>query len=276
MFYRILCSLTVALAIAAVWFGASPVAGADEYAGKQWPAANLVSIDQISHDSFDRLLKTYVDANGMVDYRAWHASAGDRQTLRNYLDSLGQADASLPATREAQLAYWINAYNALTLEGILRVYPTTSIRNHTAKLIGYNIWKKLHLYVGRQQVTLDHIEHKILRPMGEPRVHFAIVCASIGCPRLLNEAYVSDRLEDQLVTNSVDFFARSQNLKTDAQGNLYLSQILSWFGTDFGKSQQAQIQYLQPYFPQSAQVLVGRGGYRIQYLKYNWDLNAQQ
>ncbi len=270
-------SLTVVLTVsAAILIAMSPTVDADEYAGKQWPASDLVSIDRIGHDTFDGLLKKYVDNDGMVNYKAWHASPADRAALTSYLEFLSRADATVPATREAKLAFWINAYNALTLEGILRVYPTTSIRNHTAKLAGYNIWKKLHLQVGNQQVTLDHIEHKILRPMGEPRVHFAIVCASIGCPRLLNEAYVPDRLGDQLATNTVDFFSRPQNLKLDGQGNLYLSQILDWFGGDFGSSSQAQMQVLQRYFPQPAQALVASGRYNIKFLEYDWNLNAQK
>ena len=277
MFYRIMFSLIVVLsATAAVWLGTSPAAGADEYAGKQWPAQDLVSIDRIGHDAFDGLLKKYVDNDGMVNYKAWHSSSADRATLKSCLEFLSRADANLPASREAKLAFWSNAYNALTLEGILRVYPTTSIRNHTAKLIGYNIWKNLYLQVGNQRVSLEDIEHKILRPMGEPRVHFAIVCASIGCPRLLNEAYVPDRLEAQLATNSTDFFARSQNLQVDGQGNLKLSQIIQWYGKDFGASSQDQIQALLPYFPPSAEALVASGRYSIKYLEYDWNLNAQR
>jgi hypothetical protein len=269
-------SLTVVLlATAAVWLGSSPTAGAEEYAGKTWPATDWVSIERIDHDAFDRLLKKYVDKNGMVNYKAWHASAADRATLKSYLEFLSRADLKRPASREAKLAFWINAYNALTLEGILRVYPTTSIRNHTAKLVGYNIWKNLLLHVGGQKVSLDHIEHQILRPMNEPRIHFAVVCASIGCPRLLNEAYVADRLEDQLVTNSTDFFARSQNFQVDGQGNLKLSQILKWYGGDFGNSSQDQIRAITPYFPQAARDHVAKGRYTIKYLKYDWNLNAQ-
>jgi hypothetical protein len=270
-------SLTVTfLTGAAVLMAATAPANADEYAGKQWPASAWASMDQISHETFNRLLQKHVDANGMVNYQAWHADASDRAALTSYLELLSRANSNASASREAKLAFWINAYNALTIEGILRVYPTTSIRNHTAKLVGYNIWKKLFLQVGDQQVTLDHIEHKILRPMGEPRVHFAIVCASIGCPRLLNEAYVAGRLEEQLATNTFDFFSRQQNLKTDTQGNLYLSQIISWFGGDFGNTTTAQIQALQPYFPPAAQQLVASGRYRIQYQEYDWNLNAQR
>ena len=98
----------------------------------------------------------------------------------------------------------------------------------------------------------------------------------IGCPRLLNEAYVPNRLGEQLATNTFDFFSRSQNLKVDSQGNLHLSKIIEWFGTDFGVSSQAQIQALQPYFPQVAKDLVAGGRYNIKYQEYDWNLNEQR
>ena len=116
------------------------------------------------------------------------------------------------------MAYWINAYNAVTLEGILAVYPTDSIRKHTDKN-SYDIWNHLKFISGDQQISLNDIEHKVLRKMNEPRIHFAIVCASIGCPRLLNEAYVPQKLEQQLATNSTDFFSRSRNLQFDQASN---------------------------------------------------------
>ena len=275
MFYRIKSSLTAVVAFASVCLFAIQVSSADEFAGKQWAGADQIAIDQIDHSPFDGLLKKHVDTNGMVNYRAWHADATDRATLKSYLESLSRADPNRPSSREGQIAFWSNAYNALTIEGILRVYPTTSIRNHTAKIAGYNIWKNLYLQVGNQRYSLEGIEHNVLRPMGEPRVHFAIVCASIGCPRLLNEAYVKERLEDQLIINSTDFFSRPQNLKV-SQGTLHLSKIIEWYGKDFGNSTQAQIQAMNPYFPTEAQALVARGGFRIQYLSYDWNLNTQR
>lgn len=250
------------------------VANAEEKAGQKWPADQWVSINEIKHDTFDQLLKKYVDQDGRVNYKAWHQSSADRNQLKSYLSTMSRANPDQQATREARLAYWINAYNAVTIEGILRVYPTTSIRNHTAKLVGYNIWKNLIFTAGNKRVSLEDIEHKILRKMDEPRIHFAIVCASIGCPRLLNEAYTPARLEQQLVTNTKDFFGRQQNLRVGG-GVLYLSQLISWFGSDFGRTQQQQMQMLGPYFPPEAQALLGRGGYKIKFLDYDWDLNTQ-
>lgn len=249
---------------------------ADELVGRRWSPTERVSYDEVDHRLLDRLLKKYVDQDGMVNYRAWHANSEDRAALTQYLAELGKPDANKRSTKSAQLAYWINAYNGLTIEGILRVYPTTSIRNHTAKLIGYNIWKDLKLISGDQEISLDEIEHQVLRKMNEPRIHFAIVCASRSCPRLLNSAYTADALERQLADNTRDFFSRPQNFRiVSANRTLRLSSIISWFGSDFGKTQSEQLRYLAPYFPERGKRLVAAGGYRIQFQDYDWKLNEQ-
>lgn len=245
--------------------------------GRKWPVATRSSIDQIDHSALDALLKKYVDVDGFVDYSAWQAARGDRQALLTYLGSLGRADPQSKASHEAKLAFWINAYNALTIEGILREYPTTSIRNHTAKVFGYNIWHDLVLIVGSETYSLDRIEHQILRKMGEPRIHFTIVCASIGCPRLRNEAYTTTRLTEQLADNARDFFSRRQNLRVDTRSRtLYVSSILDWFGEDFGRSTSRQLAAIKPYFPETAQQVLDQGEVQVRYLDYNWRLNDQR
>lgn len=248
---------------------------AKEPLGKAWPAGLYVSMDEIDHADFDQLLQRYVDQDGMVNYAAWHKSPQDRGQLQQYLGRLSQASPGIKASRDGQLAFWINAYNATTLEGILQVYPTTSIRNHTAKLAGYNIWKDLPLLVGGKPHSLDTMEHQVLRKMGEPRIHFAIVCASIGCPRLLNEAYVPDRLKEQLDRNTRDFFSRPQNFQLDKSGTMHVSSVLDWFGGDFGDSQQAQYTALQQYIPKSAQRIAVSPNARVVFQDYNWSLNEQ-
>jgi hypothetical protein len=231
-------------------------------------------MDQINHDPLDALLRKYVDQDGFVNYAAWHRSAADRKALQDYLGTLSRGSTSQSASREAQLAFWINVYNAVTLEGILQVYPTDSIRNHTSKFGGYNLWKDLPLLVGGKPFSLDDIEHQVLRKMGEPRIHFAIVCASIGCPRLRNEAYRPEKIDVQLADNARDFFSRPQNLNVDAAARtLYLSSILDWFGVDFGRSQSEQLRSIRPYLPQSAQALTQDPNVRIRYQDYNWSLN---
>lgn len=243
--------------------------------GQQWPATQQVSFEAIDHAAFDALLRKYVDPDGYVDYQAWHASAADRAALQQYLLSLSRGTRAKSSSRPAELAFWINAYNAVTLEGILQEYPTSSIRNHTAKVAGYNIWKDLPLLVGGEAFSLDAMEHQVLRKFGEPRIHFAIVCASVGCPRLRNEAYVSSRLEEQLADNTRDFFSRPQNLQVEG-ATLQLSSILEWFGSDFGASQRDQLQAIRPYLPQGAQQVVQGGSARVAYLNYDWSLNDQR
>ena len=243
--------------------------------GQRWPSDQLVGIDQIQHEAFDALLKKYVDTDGMVDYRKWHKSAEDRKALQTYIANLSRANHGVGANRDAQLAYWINAYNAVTLEGILAVYPTDSIRKHTSKL-GYDIWKHLMFTTGDRQISLNDIEHKVLRKMNKPRIHFAIVCASIGCPRLLNEAYTAKKLDEQLATNTRDFFSRSRNLQFNRSTNqLKLSAIMQWFGTDFAPDTNGQLRALAKYFPKDVQAAAAQRGPSVSYLDYDWNLNIQ-
>ena len=270
--------ITVRLALAATILLSAGEAFAQntKAIGKTWPADQRVAISQIKHDDFDTLLKKYVDKDGMVKYKDWHASTEDRTKLQTYINSLSRANLKQPSENKDKLAYWINAYNAVTIEGILQVYPTSSIKNHTSNGFGYNIWKKLFLTVDDTRINLDSIEHKVLRKMNEPRIHFAIVCASISCPRLLNEAYVGDKLEKQLVTNTKDFFSRSRNFQANSSGQIQMSKIIEWFGKDFGQSQNDQLRVLYPYFPESARQALAGKSVSVQYLNYDWNLNEQR
>lgn len=240
-------------------------------------AGQQVSMDRIDHQPWDTLLKRYVDLSGNVNYAGWKQSASDQQALDAYLAHLSTASSSIPATQTAKLAFWINAYNAVTVKGILREYPTTSIRNHTAKVFGYNIWDDLLLTVGGQPFSLNQMEHEVLRKMGEPRIHFAIVCASISCPRLLNEAYTAERLDQQLTINSKDFFGNARNFRFDpSRQSFQLSSILDWFGGDFGANQADQLQAIAPYLPTAqAQQVASQGRGSISFLEYDWGLNDQ-
>lgn len=249
---------------------------ADVIVGVEVIAAKQVSLDKIDHAVWDGLLKKYVDVHGMVNYTAWKAESADIQTLDRYLADLSHSNGK--GTKDQQLAFWINAYNAVTIKGILREYPTSSIRNHTAKLFGYNIWKNLRLVVGGKQISLDAMEHQVLRKMGEPRIHFAIVCASIGCPRLLDEAYVPERLDEQLTLNSRAFFDDSTKFRYDAvRKRFYLSPILQWFGDDFGDTGPAQLNAIAPYISDADAArgaTSGKGS--MSFVDYDWGLNDQK
>ena len=253
------------------------LAGPKVTVGASVPANQQVSMDQIDPCNWGALLKRYVDENGNVNYAGWKKSATDVQALEAFLGHLSSANPSAQATQAAKLAFWINAYNAVTVHGILREYPTTSIRNHTAKLIGYNIWDDLLLTVGGQPFSLNQMEHEVLRKMGEPRIHFAIVCASRSCPRLLNEAYTAEKLDAQLTTNTKVFFANPGNFRYDAVGRKFqLSSILDWFGEDFGSDQAAQLRTIAPYLPsREAYDAAIANSVSVSHLDYDWGLNDQ-
>jgi hypothetical protein len=265
--------LTVVLIVTAVVSSDSEAAPL----GRVWPAAQQVSADEVDHSRLDALLKKYVDEDGYVDYSAWQKSRTDRRALLIYLAEIGRTSLAKSASKDANLALWINAYNAVTIEGILQVYPTSSIRNHTAKTFGYNIWQDLPVVIGGREFSLEDIEHKVLRKMGEPRIHFAIVCASVSCPRLRAEAYTKSKMQKQLADNARDFFGRRQNLQLTSKSNrIHLSEILDWFGKDFGSTQEAQLKAIRPYLPVSAQQIVDSGSTKVSYLDYNWKLNDQK
>ncbi len=245
--------------------------------GQVVPESSRVSFDKIDHSVWHWLLQKYVDQSGGVNYAGLKASAEDSAALDAYISTLSSASLMKPADKNYQKAFWINAYNAVTVKGILQEYPTKSIRNHTSETGGYNIWKNLLLNVGGSQISLDAIEHKALRPMGDPRIHFAIVCASKGCPRLLNEAYVGDKVESQLAVNAQHFFSLEQNFQHDLRRKSFkLSAIMQWFGSDFGHDKSAQLKAIAPYLPtEKAQAAANSNAVRISFLDYSWELNEQ-
>lgn len=245
--------------------------------GRDWHQKDRVSLNEVRHDLWTSLLKRYVDKNGSVDYANWKQSSADLRSLDEYLDLLSRASPDLPGTREARLAFWINAYNAVTIKGILREFPTQSIQDLASESGGYNIWRDLLLKVGGNSYSLGQIEHEILRKMDEPRIHFAIVCASKGCPQLGNEAYTSDNIEAQLKSNSQALFADSSKCYYDASKNqLYLSPILQWYADDFGANQGEQLKTIAPYLPAPVREELKKAGKAdVSFLEYDWTLNGQ-
>lgn len=251
-------------------------AGSKVQVGQPCNRPDRPSLAEADHSSYDALLRKYVDDRGLVAYAQWKANASDLQALDDYLARAGCVDLKKPAVRSAQLAYWINLYNALTLKGILREYPTKSIRDHTSRFGGYNIWKDLLLWVDGRQFSLDAIEHSILRKMHEPRIHLAVVCASRGCPQLWNRAYSAEDLDEQLTANGRRWLARPENFRADAGSKaVCLSKLFEWYGTDFGAGPTEQLKALAPMLPAGSE-WVAQPGLRICYLDYDWSLNDQQ
>lgn len=219
----------------------------------------------------DRLLKRYVDAEGGVDYAAWKKKRADEAALRAAVKGFAKVSTKR-LSKPAKLAHWINVYNAVTLQAMLEYYPLKSIKDKVSKK--FDVWK--HYTFGPRKLSLNAIEHEILRPLGDPRIHAAIVCASKGCPPLRNEAYRPETLDRQLDDNVRTWFKSPiKGLKLQGK-TLYLSKIFFWFGKDFGDgSRAAHLRWISRYVDAKTQRALARKGLVVKELDWDWALNAQ-
>jgi hypothetical protein len=219
--------------------------------------SNTKSIEIFNHDSWDILLKNHVSIKGHVDYNSFKSN---KKELSNYIASLSTNMPQESWNKQEKLAYWINAYNALTIDLILRHYPIKSIKDIKDPW-GQRLWK-----LGEKWYNLEEIEHQILRKTDEPRIHFAIVCASFSCPKLLNEAYSAQNLDAQLTQATKDFLSDpKRNIITE--NHLSLSKIFQWFSKDF-KQQGTLVDFLNTY----SDVKISNKAKKT-FIDYNWDLN---
>ncbi len=170
--------------------------------------------------------------------------------------------------------FWINVYNIMAVKMVVDHYPVNSIKDVGG--ISGSVWKKTVGVVGGKEVTLDEIEHEILRKMGDPRIHTAIVCASVSCPDLRREAYRTDRLDAQLDDQFKRFLANpGKGLNVDrASGRITLSKIFDWFEDDF-ESRGGTLAFLFRYAPREYRPYLKKGYHKVSYLEYNWDLNKR-
>lgn len=228
------------------------------------------------HSLFHGLLRAHVSEAGLVDYAAF----GGSREFQEYLASLARAPVQRLPEAE-RLALWINAYNAYTIELINRHEERSSIRNINKALgfiRGKGPWKERMAEVGGQTWTLDEIEHEIIRPeFGEPRIHFALVCAAVGCPPLRTEAYSGADLERQLEDQARVFLAESheKNRIDPEAGRVYLSPIFDWYREDFPPGDEGLGAYLAQYMPGDAEkTLLTSGRFRVVFTDYDWSLNV--
>jgi hypothetical protein len=230
------------------------------------PPSNAQS-KPISHASWDQQLKKYVAPNGSVNYKAW---LQDRASLKGYLKLLSDNAPNANWSKEDQLAYWINAYNAFTVERILMDYPVKSIKDLGGSVTFVNtVWDQKFFSIGGKKMDLNNIEHSILRKnFNEPRIHFAIVCASVSCPRLLNEAYTGAKVNAQLEEQTIQFINDPTRNRISAD-KAQLSEIFNWFAGDF-KTNGSVLQFVNRYSKVKA-----KPNAKISYLTYNWGLNGK-
>ena len=234
-----------------------------------------------SYEGYASALKAHVDGRGRVDYAAL---ARDRKGLDSFLEGVaGLSPKVFSRWKEKdRLAFWINVYNALTIRAVLDHLPIKSIRGIPG------VWKKLKWRVMGKDLTLDFIENGILRKrFREPRIHMGLVCASRGCPFLLNEPFRGERLEAQLDGRARLFFADPKKFRIDEKaGKVYVSPLFDWYKADFLKAYapkggfkglspewKAVMNFASRYVKPPDRACLVAGGYQIVFLPYDWSLN---
>ncbi|TVR44662.1 MAG: DUF547 domain-containing protein [Planctomycetota bacterium] len=223
------------------------------------------------HQIFDQLLQDIV-SEGMVDYAALRAR---RDILHTYLRQL--ADSDLPAERDQHLALLLNAYNAFTLALVDEQLPNNPDRwaNWSIQYAFRGltrVWYAHSFTLAGEQVTLDALEHQRIRSFDEPRIHFAVNCASMGCPPLYEHAFTGDTLEAQLATVSHRFANDPRQLRMDSDGQLRVNAVALWFGDDF-RQHGGVGNFLSTYVEDEALRQHLRKGQQLHPLPYSWKLN---
>jgi hypothetical protein len=222
---------------------------------------------------YARVLERYtVSVDDIASTRVDYAALRTSEEWGTLVRSLRESDSRGLGSREERLAFWINAYNILAIDLVRRHYPIDSIRSIGGLLSP--VWKKDAGEIGGRVYTLHEIEHEILRPMGEPRIHAAIVCASLSCPPLRREPYRAAELDAQLDDNSRRWLADPRKgARIDRPGHtLHLSRIFDWFAEDFDGG---VLPFVGAHLPsEEAEWLRDQGGdLRVRYLDYDWRLN---
>lgn len=233
--------------------------------------ASPVAAAAFAHDAWGAIVQGRVNSIGEVDYAAVKSN---RAPLDSYLRSLAEVSPdSHPdrfASRAEQLAYWLNAYNALVTRGIVDAYPTRSVRQ-LGPVFGF--FRRADHTLGGRRLSLDTVEHQIIRKRyRDPRIHFAIVCASVSCPRLAREAFTGAQLDAQLDRLVRDSLGEARMVTLDvAAKTLRLSSLFKWYAADFGDVPV----FLRRYLSAARVEELGRLGPhpRIRYFDYDWSIN---
>jgi hypothetical protein len=243
----------------------------------KWQKHDAASVQKIDHSPWDKLLKKYLVAphpSGINRVRYGSVAPGDRKTLKSYLENL----QSLPISahnRAEQKAYWINLYNALTVEVVLSHYPVASIRDIgiSPGLLSRGPWDAKLLTIEGEKLSLNDIEHRILRPIWkDARVHYAVNCASVGCPNLQLTAYTGANTESLLEKGAVEYINHPRGVGFK-NGRLHVSSIYDWFKDDFGASRDRLLEHWLKYADKDlADVLKTYKG-SLDY-GYDWSLNG--
>jgi hypothetical protein len=259
---------------------ALPEAGASPIEGDQ-KTAMTITTEKLAQEVADYsvMLKERV-VRGLVNYEAVKSD----ERLGKFLAYAASAKLeALPGGEAGRLAFWINAYNAYTQQLIAVHYPVKSINDlanggkWAAQQEGKTPWDVRFAVVAGKTYTLNEIENKVIRvQFKEPRIHFALVCAALGCPLLRNEAYVGDRLSEQLDLQG-RWFLSWRNIFELEKKQARLSKILDWYGADFGANEGERLRYLAKFVPTeiAASLREKPEQWTVSYLSYDWALNVK-
>lgn len=268
------CRKPVLMALMAVFglFLLAPAAHAtalDEVFSKADPASTIM----VDHAAWDRLLTAYIrtgpDNVNLFSYGA--VSTQDKKTLKSYISALAAVKVSTLA-RPAQLAYWINLYNAVTIDVVLDNYPVKSIRKIKSGVFSSGPWSKVLVTVEGHELSLDDIEHEILRPIWQTKlIHYGVNCASIGCPNLAAKAYTARNARALLEQGAADYINSPRGVRID-NGRIVASKLFKWYDDDFG-SEADLIAHLKKYAKPGLRAKL-EGKTEIHDYEYDWTLNA--
>lgn len=243
---------------------------------ERWTAHDSTSTAVIDHAAWSRLLQTYLhDSDSGVNLFAYaEVTQADRQVLEGYLKRLTATPIST-YNRDQQLAYWINLYNALTVDLVLEHYPIESITDIDISpgWFSFGPWDKKLVTVEGELLSLNDIEHRILRPgWRDPRIHYAVNCASIGCPNLRSSAFTAKDTDAMLTRGAREYVNHPRGVAI-VDGELVVSSIYEWFKEDFGGTDRGVIEHLKQYAaPELARSLNEHD--RIGDDRYDWSLNG--
>ena len=244
-----------------------------------WDVSDEASVEQLDHGPWQEILDGYVATDGegvnLFDYEGLQANAGDAAKLNAYLEYLQGLDPR-DYSRAEQMAYWINFYNALTVKVVLDEYPVETIRDIHEGVVPYTgPWDDVHARVTGEDLTLNHMEHGILRPLWrEERIHYAVNCAAYGCPHLIDTAFTADNTEELLDAGARAYVNNFRGVDVVDEDFIVISSIYDWYAEDFGDTEESIMEHLRQHAEDElATFLEGFEG-AIEY-DYDWGLNAQ-
>lgn len=225
--------------------------------------------EHLTHESWNTLLQKHVTEAGHVDYKGF---VEDEKALNSYLSILSNNHPDKTWDSNDRLAFWINAYNAFTVKLIVKNYPVESIKELGGSIYKINTpWDIKFIKIGDETYDLNNIESGIIRKeFDDPRIHFAVNCASVSCPKLRNEAYVGSKLDEQLDDQARYFVNNKTKNQIKSSKKAKISKIFRWYKGDFTDSGMSIIEYINQY----AEVKL-KPNATLDYLDYSWDLNEQ-